>query len=88
MTEWLSLTYLPGHLRVNHCLRIQYNETFFNGSTAPYFVRLWSLLVVIGVPAFLSIPPSFHSSVGKESTCNAGEPGLIPGSGRSAGEVC
>ena len=26
------------------------------------------------------------SSVGKESTCNAGEPGLIPGSGRSAGE--
>ena len=28
-----------------------------------------------------------HSSVGKESTCNAGDPGLIPGSGRSAGEV-
>ena len=27
-----------------------------------------------------------HSSVGKESTCNAGDPGLIPGSGRSAGE--
>ena len=25
-------------------------------------------------------------SVGKESTCNAGDPGLIPGSGRSAGE--
>ena len=23
---------------------------------------------------------------GKESTCNAGDPGLIPGSGRSAGE--
>ena len=35
---------------------------------------------------------SFHatsfpgSSVGKESTCNAGDPGSIPGSGRSAGE--
>ena len=29
----------------------------------------------------------FHdSSVGKESTCNAGDPSLIPGSGRSAGE--
>ena len=28
----------------------------------------------------------FHSSVGKESTCNAGDPGLIPESGRSAGE--
>ena len=27
-----------------------------------------------------------HSSVGKESTCNAGDPGLVPGSARSAGE--
>ena len=26
------------------------------------------------------------SSVGKESVCNAGDPGLIPGLGRSAGE--
>ena len=26
------------------------------------------------------------SSVGKESACDAGDPGLIPGSGRSAGE--
>ena len=26
------------------------------------------------------------SSAGKESTCNAGDPGLIPGSGRSPGE--
>ena len=26
------------------------------------------------------------SSVGKESTCNAGDPGSIPGSGRPAGE--
>ena len=26
------------------------------------------------------------SSVGKESACNAGNPGSIPGSGRSAGE--
>ena len=26
------------------------------------------------------------NSVGKESSCNAGDPGLIPGSGRSAGE--
>ena len=30
---------------------------------------------------------SFHrSSVGKESSCNAGDPGLISGSGRSPGE--
>ena len=27
-----------------------------------------------------------HSSVGKEFSCNAGDPGLIPGLGRSAGE--
>ena len=27
-----------------------------------------------------------NSSVGKESACNAGEPGLIPGLGRPAGE--
>ena len=27
-----------------------------------------------------------HSSVCKESTCNAGDPGLIPGSGSSPGE--
>ena len=26
------------------------------------------------------------SSVGKESTCNAGDPGSIPGTGRSGGE--
>ena len=27
-----------------------------------------------------------RSSVGKESTCNTGDPGLIPGLGRSPGE--
>ena len=27
-----------------------------------------------------------HSSVGKESACNAGDPGSIPGSERSTGE--
>ena len=27
-----------------------------------------------------------HSSIGKESTCNIGDPGSIPGWGRSAGE--
>ena len=33
------------------------------------------------------MPQGFpHSSAGKESACNAGDPSLIPGSGRSAGE--
>ena len=32
--------------------------------------------------------PGFpDSSAGKESACNAGDPGSIPGSGRSPGEV-
>ena len=36
---------------------------------------------------FLSVILVFHgSSTGKESTCNAGDPGLFPASGRSAGE--
>ena len=30
--------------------------------------------------------PFHHSSVGEESACNAGDPGLSPGSGRSSGE--
>ena len=29
---------------------------------------------------------SFNGSVGKESTCNAGDPGSVLGSGRSPGE--
>ena len=37
----------------------------------------WALPSLWGFP---------DSSVGKESTCNAGDPSSIPGSGRSAGE--
>ena len=36
-----------------------------------------------GVHHYLGFP---YSSVGTESTCNAGDPGSIPGLGRSAGE--
>ena len=40
---------------------------------------IWeSLLFIRGFP---------HSSVGKESICSAGDPDLIPGLGRSAGEA-
>ena len=35
---------------------------------------------------FSSIPGFPGSSDSKESACNAGDPGLIPGSGRSLGE--
>ena len=34
----------------------------------------------------MSIRAIPHSSVGKESTCNAGDPGSIPRLGRSPGE--
>ena len=35
------------------------------------------LMMVLGLPG---------SSAGKEATCNSGDPGLIPGLGRSTGE--
>ena len=38
---------------------------------------LHTILYILGFPG---------SSAGKESTCNAGDPGLIPGSRRSLGE--
>ena len=40
-------------------------------------VELQRCMVCMGFP---------DSSAGKESACNAGDPGLIPGLGRSAGE--
>ena len=42
-----------------------------------FLLFIWSFLRTVGFPG---------SSVGKESTCNAGDLGLIPGLGRSAGE--
>ena len=41
------------------------------------YPRVCSYFCPLGLP---------DSSVGKESTCNAGDPGSIPGSGRSTGE--
>ena len=75
-------------------------ETFFFPSQFPIsqgiFVENW-LIVGIWVhfwtPNFILLINTsilmlgfLDSSVGKESTCNAGDPGLIPGSGRSADE--
>ena len=42
-----------------------------------HLVLLYLFFVKLGFP---------DSSVGKESACNAGDPGSIPGSGRSTGE--
>ena len=46
-------------------------------------------LSVLTAPGQFTLRNAFalhHSSVGKESACNAGDPGLIPRSGRSTGE--
>ena len=40
--------------------------------------------ILSGLPSLLLGFPG--SSVGKESACNAGDPGSIPGSGRSTGK--
>ena len=47
-------------------------------------ILLWSPeLYALGLPHIRGFP---GSSAGKESACNAGDHGLIPGSGRSPGE--
>ena len=50
----------------------------FLGSTALEGLRKFSFLIF-----YLGF---LDNSVGKESACNAGDPGSIPGSGRSLGE--
>ena len=45
----------------------------------------WSLLKLMPIGWWYR-PTIPDSSVGKESACNAGDPGLIPGPGRSSGE--
>ena len=46
--------------------------------------------VTVAAMRMLCVPlifsPNLETSVGKESSYNAGDPGLIPGLGRSAGE--
>ena len=45
------------------------------------------MIVLLGLNDRISMAQGFpDSSVGKEASCNAGDLGSIPGSGRSAGE--
>ena len=44
------------------------------------------LFIYIRIDSCLGIRINPHSSVGKESACNVGDLGLIPGYGRSPGE--
>ena len=65
------------HFRVKNCFR---SWLFLLRTLWP-----WGLAIEFSgiINTVLGFP---HSSVGKESACNAGDPGLIPGSGRSTGE--
>ena len=60
-----------------------YVKDFLFSGLSPVF----SLSLAFSLFAIMHRDSSFpDSSVGKESTCNAGDTGLIPGSGRSTGE--
>ena len=48
-----------------------------------YVFGVMSSYVLVSFSLYNGFP---DSSVGKESNCNTGDPGLIPGSARSAGE--
>ena len=62
----------------------------YNVQGSTFFVLHFILLILLecslpgSMPEFVLKDPD--SSVGKESTCNAEDPGSIPGLGRSAGE--
>ena len=70
----------------------QWHETYSHCHTAVSAIHQQDFLETSTLPP---TPPHTHtqdfqgfpdSSIGKESACNAGDPGLIPGSGRSARE--
>ena len=62
----------PAHTHTHtHNIYTVPKELFFE------FKGLWTLYILTGLP---------HSSVGKESACNAGDPDSIPGLGRPTGE--
>ena len=52
-----------------------------------YFINWITVYSLLKIYFYLCIFTGFpHSSVGKSSACNAGDPGWIPGSGRSSGK--
>ena len=55
----------------------QFKLSLLKRKKSYFFLLLWILLPYRGFP---------HSSLGKEYACNAGDPSLIPGLGRSTGE--
>ena len=59
------------------------SQRSFGQTRVPVRVRVWLLLNKGGQGLISGFP---WGSAGKESACNIGDPGSIPGSGRSPGE--
>ena len=62
-------------------LAVPFHQSIFYGSDIQVN-KGTMVLTLVGLPGSRGFP---DSSVGKESTCNAGDPGLIPEFGRSSG---
>ena len=62
--------------------------TISTGNYTQYLIRENNLFLSLCMYIHINIIEGFpDSSVGKESTCNTENPGLIPGSGRCTGEA-
>ena len=83
----------------NRCLNVKQSKNFYfinfieiqciwwNKSIMNFFHVPWGKLKENKLILFKQVVKGFPgSSAGKESTCNAGDPGLIPGLGRPPGE--
>ena len=67
-----------------------YTAFWFHWLKNKYRMSCWWWMIQFNDPGYNQMPSVFrgflHISIGKESVSNAGDPGLIPGLGRSAGE--
>ena len=59
---------------------------FFFFLTCRFIFQLFSEIISQPLPSYRNFTKSLDGSVGKESTCNAGDSGLIPGLGGSTGK--
>ena len=82
------LVYIPLKFKPNkflwtnflHLLELSETQLFLRSNA---FLGILPWLIPSSIQYIRGFP---DSSVGKESTCNAGDPGSIPGSGKSSGE--
>jgi len=79
------------HQYTKHCVGKSYQGRIVLQASTPACIRFFSPFgdcwIAYFIHSTLYLLQGFpDSSVGKESTCNAGDPSSIPGSGRSTGE--